>query len=268
MKKDKNEKEEVIISMTTFPAAAPFAAEAIESLLRGSRLPDKIVLYVTLKQFGEKGLPSMLLKLAEENEIFEIRDYPDDIRSYRKLIPALKDFPDALIVTVDDDVIYDSEMLRLLLKYHERFPEHILTHRAKKIIPGKPYKKWKKYRWFHFLVKRFHKDKFTLQTGVGGVLYPSGSLKKEMLNPKLFTELAPTTDDIWFWATAIANDRLVIPVPFGQNKPKGLGKPKEISLKTVNFKTGVDNNSRAFENIMEAFPEVKEKIFDNFAKNR
>ena len=116
MKKDKNEKEEVIISMTTFPAAAPFAAEAIKSLLRGSRLPDKIVLYVTLKQFGEKGLPSMLLKLAEENEIFEIRDYPDDIRSYRKLIPALKDFPDALIVTVDDDVIYDSEMLRLLLK--------------------------------------------------------------------------------------------------------------------------------------------------------
>ena len=87
-----------------------------------------------------------------------------------------------------------------------------------------------------------------------------------MLKPKLFTKIAPTTDDIWFWAAATANDRRVVPVPFGKNKPKGLKKPKEISLKTVNFKTGIDNNSKALNDILSAYPELKEKIFDNFAK--
>lgn len=81
-----------------------------------------------------------------------------------------------------------------------------------------------------------------------------------MLDEELFTRLAPTTDDIWFWAAGVANGTYVVPVPFGHNKPKGLKKPKELSLKTVNYKTGTDRNAAALKAIMERFPEIGDRL--------
>lgn len=253
-------KQQIIVSLTSFPAAIPYAAQAVQSILNGSVLPDKVILYLTFSQFGENGIPQELQKLANDNSRFEIRDYPRDIRSYRKLIPALSDFPDAIIVTIDDDVAYHKNMLRDLLRLHEQMPQAVLAHRAKRMKPDEPYRKWKKYRWYHFLLKKIHTSFKNIQTGVGGVLYPPHSLKKEMMNVELFTELAPTTDDIWFWAAGVANDIPVIPVPFGHNKPKGLGKPRKLSLKTVNFKSGIDRNSAALKNIFEKYPLIKQKV--------
>lgn len=252
--------KQVIVSLTSFPGAIDYAAGAVRSVLAGSVLPDKVVLYVTKSQFGDKTLPSELLDLERNNDLFEIRDYATDIRSYRKLIPALADFPDAIIVTVDDDVAYHPNMLRDLLRMHERFPNDVIAHRAKRILPDKPYRKWKKYRWYHFLTKKIYRSATTIQTGVGGVLYPPGALKPEMMDIELFTRIAPTTDDIWFWAAAVANGRLVIPVPFGHNKPRGLGKPRELSLKTVNFKAGTDRNAAAFNAILSHYPELRQQI--------
>lgn len=252
--------QQVIVSITSFPAAIPYAAQAVKSILNGSVLPDKVVLYLTFSQFGEGGLPQELLKLAADNPVFEIRDYGRDIRSYRKLIPALADFPDAVIVTVDDDVAYHRHMLRSLLRLHGQMPGAVLAHRAKRMKPGKPYRQWSKYRWYSFLLKRIHSGFTNIQTGVGGVLYPPHCLKEEMLDVDLFTGIAPTTDDIWFWAAAVANGTPIVPVPFGYNKPRGVGKPRTLSLKTTNFKSGTDRNAAALKVILEKFPEVARKV--------
>lgn len=257
---DKNGQTEVIVSLTSFPAAIQYAVATIKSLLEMSVLPDRIVLYLTFSQFGEDGIPEELLDLSRRNPIFEIRDYPRDIRSYRKLVPALRDFPDAVIVTVDDDIAYHRHMLRDLLRLHRQLPDAVLAHRAKRIGRGMPYRKWRKYRWYDFLLRRIHHGFLNIQTGVGGVLYPPRSLKMEMIDDDLFTAIAPTTDDIWFWAAAVANGTEIIPVPFGRNKPKGLGKPRQLSLKTVNFKSGTDRNTAAFEAILRHYPEIEERL--------
>ena len=81
-----------------------------------------------------------------------------------------------------------------------------------------------------------------------------------MLDVELFTRIAPTTDDIWFWAAAVANGTPIVPVPFGHNKPRGLGKPRELSLKTSNFKSGIDRNAAALEAIVKEFPVVAKRI--------
>ena len=252
--------QQVIVSLTSFPPAITYAARAVQSILNGSILPDKVILYLTFAEFGEKGIPQDLQELAKKNSRFEIRDYPINIRSYRKLVPALTDFPDAIIVTVDDDVNYHPNMLRDLLELHKQIPNAVLAHRAKCIKPDKPYSKWKKYRWYHFLGKKIHTSFRNIQTGVGGVLYPPHSLKSDMIDVDLFTQIAPTTDDLWLWAAAVANNIPVIPVPFGHNKPKGLGKPRELSLKTINFKSGADRNDVAFKAILNKFPIIKQKI--------
>ena len=256
---NKYTQEQVIVSLTSFPAAIQYAIQAIRSVLNGSVLPDKVVLYLTLSQFDDCGLPPELVKLTD-NPIFEIHDYDNDIRSYRKLIPALKDFPDAVIVTIDDDAEYHKNMLRSLLRLHSRFPNAVLAHRVRHIRWDAPYREWKKYKWHHFLLKRIHDGYANLPTGVAGILYPPNSLKKEMLDIKLFTKIAPTMDDIWFWAAAVANGTKIIPVPFGKRKPKELDKPRELSLKTINFRSGVDRNLTALKTIVEMFPEIGKRI--------
>jgi len=253
--------KKVIVSLTSFPAAITFAKGAIKSILEGSILPDKLVLYLTFSQFEDSKIPSELTNLAKNNSLFEIRNYNEDIRSYRKLIPAIKDFPNDTVVTIDDDVRYHKNMLRDLLHLHKQIPDVIIANRAKKIKLKAPYRSWKKYRWYHFLFNKLHYSFKNIQTGVGGVLYPPNSLNEKMLNPKIFKEIAPTSDDIWFWAAAVSKGTYVVPFPYGKyNKPKGLKKPKNLSLKTVNFKKGSDLNRTAFEKILNKYPIVKKRI--------
>ena len=253
-------KEKVIVSLTSFPGAISYVLPTVKSILSGSVLPDKVVLYLTLSQFGDTPLPADLLRLAQENPLFEIRNYDSEIRSYRKLIPAIKDFPDAVIVTVDDDTDYHPDMLRNLLRLHKEMPDAVLAHRAKRIKIGKPYRSWRKYRWYNFLFKRIHSSYGNIQTGVGGVLYPPRALNEDMLGEELFTKIDPPTDERWFWAAAVANGRKIVPVPFGFNKPKGVGKPRSLSLKTYNFKSGVDRNSAALNAILEKYPSIKDRV--------
>lgn len=248
--------------MTSFPEAITYAVKAVRSILLGSVLPDKVILYLTLSQFEECGIPDSLKLLAKSNTVFEIRNQETDIGPYQKLIPALRDFPNAIIVTVDDDIAYHKHMLRDLLNLHSQIPDAILAHRAKRISLNKPYRSWAKYRWYDFLIKKIHRSFTNLQTGVGGVLYPPHSLRSDMLDVELFTKLAPRTDDIWFWAAAVANGTHVIPVPFGHNKPHGLNKPKKISLKTTNFKGKIDRNVAALNAILDNYPEIKKRIMN------
>lgn len=249
----------VVVSLTSFPAAIEFAVDAIRSILTGSVLPDKIALYLNRNQF-EEGIPARLKELCSQNEIVEVRWYEREMRSYCKLVPALSDFPDDIIVTIDDDVDYKPDMLRNLLRWHRKHPEMIIAHRAKRIKPDKPYRKWKKIRWYRFLVKSNWADFNLLQTGVGGVLYPPHSLRADMIDPDKFIRLAPTQDDIWFWAAATANGTKVFPVPFGYNKPKDLPKPRELKLKVHNFKGDKDRNREALLNILKEYPEVEKRL--------
>ena len=256
MNEHKTHRPEVVVAMTSFPAAIPYAVLAIQSILNGSVLPDRLVLYLYLKEFGEVGIPDELKRLSEEHEIFEIQNYDENLRSYLKLIPALEDFPEAIIVTIDDDIEYHPDMLRQLLAMYATNPHAVWAHRVRHIRLEKSYCKWTKYHWYHFLFKRIHGGFANLQTGVGGVLYPPHSLRKDMMNAELFTRIAPSCDDFWFWAAAVLNGVEVIPVPFGFNKPKELGKPRKISLMTMNYKGGVDRNVMAFNAIMEKYPEI------------
>jgi hypothetical protein len=253
-------KPELVVSLTSFPAAVTYAAGAVRSILAGSLLPDRVVLYLAEPQFPGRVVPDELAVLAAANPLFEVRWCAEDIRSYKKLVPALADFPDAVIVTVDDDVRYDRNMLRDLVNMHKKFPDAILAHRAKRMKPGAPYREWKKYRWYDFVFKRLRFDFRTMQTGVGGVLYPPRSLDPEMIRPELFMSIAPTTDDVWFWAAGVARGTYVVPFPFGRhNKPRGLHKPRELSLKTVNVKSGEDRNAAALKAIVEKYPIVGER---------
>lgn len=255
-----NGKERIIVSLTSFPAAIPYAVQAIRSILKGSLLPDKIVLYLDTQKFLDGVLPQELEALRAESPLFEVRFDPAEIRSYKKLIPALRDFPDDTIVTIDDDIHYPPNLLRDLADLHKRIPNAIVAHRVRKVRLDAPYKKWRKYKWYDFVFRRYHFSHLAMQTGVGGVLYPPHTLDEKMLDPALFMVMAPTNDDIWFWAAAVSKGTFVVPLPNGQRTAKGIGKPHKYSLMSVNLQPGDDRNRKALDKILEHFPDIRRAL--------
>ena len=66
--------QKVIVSLTSFPEAIPYAVQAIRSILNGSVLPDKIVLYLDTQKFPGEVLPAELEALKAESPIFEAQN--------------------------------------------------------------------------------------------------------------------------------------------------------------------------------------------------
>lgn len=252
--------KQIIVSLTSFPEAIPYAVQAIRSIIHGSLLPDKIILYLDSWKYPDGILPLELETLKAECPFFDVKFDPANIRSYKKLIPALKDFPNDVIVTIDDDIAYHPDMLRRLIDLHKQLPHDIISHRVRKIQMNSPYRKWRKFKWYDFILKRIIHDRRSLQTGVGGVLYPPHSLDENMLDSDIFMKLAPTNDDIWFWAAAVSKGTYIVPVPGWHQKLVEIGKPAQYSLKTINIDSTNDQNRIALQNILEHYPTLKEKL--------
>lgn len=201
-KKDKNDSL-IVVSLTSFPARINRVWLMIETVFRQSVKPDKIVLYLSINQFPNyNSLPKRLLKLQKRG--LEIYLKEDDLRSHKKYFYALQDFPYSSIITLDDDIYYNTNIVKDLITLHLKYPNSIICNRAWKIETENnvilPYKKWS------LLMKETTPRTDIFPTGVGGVLYPPKTLHQEVLNVKIFKEIVLCADDIWLNAMAYINN--------------------------------------------------------------
>lgn len=185
----------IIVSLTTYGKRINDVCFTIESLMQQTMKANKIILWLD-ESFEHKMLPTSLIRQVERG--LEIK-YTKDIKSYKKLIPALKIFPDDVIITVDDDVIYDFDFLEKFIRAHLTDPKSIYAGRIHSMTFDdkgnlKPYLEWD---WYTASEPSKH-----LITGVGGVLYPPHSLYEEVDNEEIFMSLSPSADDVWFTAMA------------------------------------------------------------------
>ena len=92
----------LIVSLTSFPQRMYDVHYCLYSLLTQQLKPDKLILWLAESQFPnkEKDIPQKVLSLKENG--LEIR-WCEDMGAYKKLLPSLKEYPDDIIVTADDD---------------------------------------------------------------------------------------------------------------------------------------------------------------------
>lgn len=191
-------KQQIIISLTSFPARINSTYKTVLSLLNQDFLPDRIILWLAKEQFENIGdLPESLLKLEKYG--LEIKWY-HDVKAYKKLIPTLLEFPDALVVTVDDDWYYAKNMLEILVKEHNKYPEQIICHAVThpELDENNMLRTTKENIDYRGTASYFNKI-----LGGSGVLFPPNSLDTEIFNEEIFMNVAPTNDDIWFWGMAV-----------------------------------------------------------------
>ena len=213
---DESRVANVIISLTSFPARLNTIWQCIESLKRQSVTPEKIILYLSKEQVSQSELPSSLVN--EEDDLFEIRMVDGDIRSHKKYYYAMKEYPDKIIVTTDDDVIYPPFMLSCLLEAHSQYPEdvianytHVIKHKNGVVAPY--------IEWYDLPVdqNKIEKKDNQIQVGIGGVLYPQKSLNSDALNMDIAREISFLADDLWLYAQTIVGGKRVVKSRLNKN---------------------------------------------------
>lgn len=209
------------------------------------------VLYLADEEFPqrERNLPPELLNLLSER--FEIR-WTKNIRSYKKLIPALKDFPDDIIITFDDDLFFHPELIERLLVGYKKYPDMIHAHRVRHITFDESGKFVKGSGILYDRPTYLHK----LSCGAG-CLFPPKSLHEEIFREDKFMTLAPTNDDLWFWLMGVLNGRRMNAVENNLPNLNSIPNTGEYALWRINL-YGAKLFDKHLENILNAYPVLRE----------
>lgn len=192
----RNNETQIIVSLTSFPPRLPKLWLVIECILRQSVKPDAIILYLTKGQVNRiEDLPKTLQE--QQNRGLQIVLCPDKIRSHTKYYYAMQQNPDDIIITVDDDLFYRTDLIERHLAAHKKYPNAIIANWAKRILPTTPlYKEWPD------VTKPELSNNFLL-LGVSSVLYPPHSLYKDLFMTKEIIDLCLTADDVWLSCMAL-----------------------------------------------------------------
>ena len=190
-----------VISLTSFPRRVGWIHHVIDSLVRQTVMTERVVLYLARSDFPA-GVPRGLEARAQGR--FEVRLVDANWRSYKKLVYALRDFPGATIITCDDDCIYPMHFVEWLRVAAAETPGVVVCGRGRRMTADgdgwfQPYRAWPP------VIERGGASHWLLPTGVGGTLYPPGALPPVATDARLFLDLAPTCDDVWFKAMALRN---------------------------------------------------------------
>ncbi|MDR1026998.1 MAG: hypothetical protein LBL46_01115 [Rickettsiales bacterium] len=238
----------IIISLTSFPARINIVPKVVKRLLRQRARADLVALYLVEQQFPGHALPAELTALAADPR-FQIRWKSGDLRGYDKLIPALSDFPDDIIITFDDDQKYARSVLGKLLRAHRRYPRCVICNRARLMRYPERYKNWPILRGLRRL--RHLAPAFDIvPTGIGGVLYPPRSL----MRTDVLRDLAPTTDDLWFWTMAVRNGTKIKQTWNGTWRPHDFADSQTAgTLRFENVQHGADGNDTAMKKLVENY---------------
>lgn len=235
----------VVVSLTTIPSRFHSVSITVRSLFAQDRRPIKIILWLN-ERYRDK-LPGSLFSL--QNELFEIRYSPYDF-SHRKLIHSLEAFPDQILISCDDDLIYHPSALRLTYEQHLRTPGVVVGNRCREITYDEegnllPYLQWP------FVVEARKNKMLLMPVGAFLVLYPSGILHENATNVDLFTKLSPKSDDLWFKLCTLLNDKLSIASTKPPPDPIPLLGTQRFALK--HFNNTLDLKREQWEGITDYF---------------
>lgn len=199
---------EIIVSLTSYGRRLMSVCYAIESIMQQEKKANRIVLWLGEKDF-DGHIPTSLKKQCDRG--LEIRR-TKDIRSYTKIIPSLQMFPNAAIITIDDDIMYDFDIIGNIIDSYianQNCIHACRCHVIKYASNGTmlPYYKW---QWCSFDTQNNCNNFFT---GVGGVLYPPHCFDPEIFNEKIFLDICKTADDVWLNAMARKSNTKICKVP-------------------------------------------------------
>ena len=217
----------IIISLTSYKKRLRKIDKVLNSILNGTLIPDKIVLTLYYKDINY--ISKKINEYLTINKI-SIIIVNIDIKSHKKYFWVMQKYPYDIIITIDDDIIYENNTVEILYKNFLKYPNEISAKRVHLIKYKKngrclPYKKWhKSYK------TNYPSPSFDLMATTGaGTLFPPNILK---INYSMIYDILNciTSDDIFL---KYVENKLKIKVVWVYNN-------KLLGLKTI-YKDGMFN---------------------------
>ena len=116
----------IIVSMTSWKKRITNVKYVVSSILQGTYKPDKIILNLSTDEFQDKHIP-IDLKLLEKYTIFEINWVKENTKAFKKIIPTMELYPDSIIISIDDDIIYPRLFIETILDSYKKQNKDIIT---------------------------------------------------------------------------------------------------------------------------------------------
>lgn len=258
IKRDESFGQKIIVSMTTYPKRFSDLELCLKSLLLQTIKPDKIIVYLGADSVG-MDLPSNIKRFEEYGIEFKI-DEENNLRSYKKFFYAMQEYPDDVVITADDDIIYPDDWLESLVNSYKKYPHSISARRVHmmKLQYGEiaPYNSWKdQYR------KEIKPCNALFPTGCGGVLYPPHSLDERAFDKDVFMDICTNADDVWLKCMALLNGYPTVWVP---NNVIDLPEVENSYVTALqNNNVGQNMNDVYLKKVMSRFQIDPQRFFDD-----
>lgn len=183
----------IIVSFTTFPARYNAIPVVLKSLAYQSMKADKIVLYLSKEQCRD--VPPILKNLYKYG--LEVKIADGDMRSHKKYLYAMTEYPDDIIVTIDDDLVYPPNMIKSLYLSYQRFPNCVSALMVTEIGKNEDGSLKKYVEWEVALNMKYCPSNTLIAMTGAGALYPPHLLCRDTFDTDKIKALCFTADDIW-----------------------------------------------------------------------
>ncbi len=213
--------EEVIFSMTSHPPRIGTSWLSLESFLRQKKKANKVILALARSDFPDEIIPQSLEILKRRG--LEILFSDINYKVATKLLPVLKENPEAVIITGDDDRLYLDDWSEVLLNENKRHPGKIISASTRSYVYDSAGK------GIDYLAQdiRYEQSAYSIFEGFAGVLYPPHAFNEEIFNLTNFLMLTPCADDVWFQTMAILNGTETISL--SKEMRERFSSPREIN---------------------------------------
>jgi hypothetical protein len=228
----------------------------MQSIIKQTIKPDKIFLYLSEEPYildigfkDKKITNSNLLNFIYDNSIINIK-WVKNTGSYRKLLPLLKDKwdEDCIIITIDDDTIYDKNLIKNLINdYYKN--KCVVCYRGFTPL-------FDKIQNYNYLKRDNLKSLslYNFSTGKGGILYKPEFFHKTknlIFNDEIYLNTCDKQDDIWFYIVRLLNN---VKCYVGDKK----WKEKDLTSEGLfyNFNSKNNNNTIVFKNTIKKLKEL------------
>ena len=226
---------EIMISLTSYPKRFPEIDLCIKSLVNQNMKADRIVLWL-----GNDTSIEEMERLKDKYASYGLevyRDADNNFYSHKKYYYAMRDYPEDIIVTADDDLIYPSDWLSSLYRSYVKHPDCISARRVGRIAwnaQGEPlpYIKWPGE------VKAKAPSHSLYATPGAGALFPPKCLDKEVLNHAVSIEKARTADDLWMKTMAVLSGVKVVWAENAMIMPTTINLHQDQELSNINVENG------------------------------
>lgn len=225
-----------IVSLTTYGSRLRTSYLAVKSIMLQSSMPDLVVLYLD-KSIDCDNVPRRLKRLERYGLL--IKFGYDDLKPHKKYYFAMQEYPQADLITIDDDCIYPSDTISSLVNAHAVNPNAIIARRCKKIAFSSngellPYQNWQdSHSW-----ESSKLGASLLATGCGGVLYPHSFVASANFDINQIKNTALMADDLYLKIVEIMSGYKTCYVFNSLNHPYQIHRTENVALCHENVDNG------------------------------